>query len=303
MEGTRRARLDRRLDRRGGRRRRSHVRRGGRALRGARARALSRAVLLHRRPRLARASGRSPSRRRRRGGRAGHLHSARSSPTSTPPTGSRSSAGMGSTSSRGPSGRCWPRATRRARSASSAEATPDAALPSRASWRGSGAACSQPSRSRRAASHGVRSSMRSSTHRRASSSEGRSVSTRPFRTRWPMRIPGSSSPARSRSGQLGASPKTTSKRPIAAAAAKASAAEAAVQVCETAIQVHGGIGFTWEHVLHRLYKRALWIESFGASGTTLRAEVAASLLDSAGQGVWLQPDPGVNHPRRLRWTA
>ena len=49
---------------------------------------------------------------------------------------------------------------------------------------------------------------------------------------------------------------------VAAAAAKAFAAEAAVGVCETAIQVHGGIGFTWEHVLHRLYKRALWIESF-----------------------------------------
>jgi len=71
---------------------------------------------------------------------------------------------------------------------------------------------------------------------------------------------------------------------IASAAAKAFAAEAAVQVCETAIQVHGGIGFTWEHVLHRLYKRALWIESFAASSTTLRAEVAASLLDASGTG-------------------
>jgi alkylation response protein AidB-like acyl-CoA dehydrogenase len=67
--------------------------------------------------------------------------------------------------------------------------------------------------------------------------------------------------------------------PVAAAAAKASAAEAAVQVCETSIQVHGGIGFTWEHVLHRLYKRALWIESFAASGTSLRAEVAAYVLE------------------------
>jgi alkylation response protein AidB-like acyl-CoA dehydrogenase len=67
--------------------------------------------------------------------------------------------------------------------------------------------------------------------------------------------------------------------PVAAAAAKTSAAEAAVRVCETAIQVHGGIGFTWEHVLHRLYKRALWIESFAASGTSLRAEVAAYVLE------------------------
>jgi alkylation response protein AidB-like acyl-CoA dehydrogenase len=66
---------------------------------------------------------------------------------------------------------------------------------------------------------------------------------------------------------------------IAAASAKSYAAEAAVAVCETAIQAHGGIGFTWEHVLHRLYKRALWIESFAPSGTRLRAEVAGALLD------------------------
>ncbi|CAN5261158.1 acyl-CoA dehydrogenase [soil metagenome] len=79
--------------------------------------------------------------------------------------------------------------------------------------------------------------------------------------------------------------------PVAAAAAKAFAAEAAVQVCETAIQVHGGIGFTWEHVLHRLYKRALWIESFAASSTTLRAEVAASLLDATGAGSGVDQTP------------
>jgi alkylation response protein AidB-like acyl-CoA dehydrogenase len=66
--------------------------------------------------------------------------------------------------------------------------------------------------------------------------------------------------------------------PVAAAAAKSYATEAAVAICETAIQVHGGIGFTWEHVLHRLYKRALGNESFASSGTRLRAEVAATLL-------------------------
>jgi alkylation response protein AidB-like acyl-CoA dehydrogenase len=68
--------------------------------------------------------------------------------------------------------------------------------------------------------------------------------------------------------------------PIAASAAKAYAGESAVWVCERAIQSLGGIGFTWEHRLHRLYKRALGIESFGASGTRLRAEVAAGLLDN-----------------------
>ncbi len=70
-----------------------------------------------------------------------------------------------------------------------------------------------------------------------------------------------------------------SQAALAACAAKSYAGESAVAVCETAIQSLGGIGFTWEHRLHRLYKRALGIESFGASGTRLRAEVAAALLN------------------------
>ena len=65
---------------------------------------------------------------------------------------------------------------------------------------------------------------------------------------------------------------------FAAIAAKAYAAEAAVAACERAIQVHGGMGFTWEHPLHRYYKRALWIESFDRSGAAHRAEIARSLL-------------------------
>jgi alkylation response protein AidB-like acyl-CoA dehydrogenase len=68
--------------------------------------------------------------------------------------------------------------------------------------------------------------------------------------------------------------------PVAAASAKAAAAEAAVAACERAIQAHGGIGFTWEHELHRLYKRALGIQSWEASPAQLRAEVAVHLLDA-----------------------
>ncbi len=67
--------------------------------------------------------------------------------------------------------------------------------------------------------------------------------------------------------------------PVAAAAAKAYAAEAAVAACERAIQVHGGIGFTWEHDLHRYYRRAQWIESFGGYPAVQRAQVARALLD------------------------
>ncbi|HET8894407.1 MAG TPA: acyl-CoA dehydrogenase [Gaiellaceae bacterium] len=66
--------------------------------------------------------------------------------------------------------------------------------------------------------------------------------------------------------------------PVAAAAAKAFATETAVRACERSIQVHGGIGFTWEHSLHRFYKRALWLEGFGARPPELRAEVADALL-------------------------
>jgi alkylation response protein AidB-like acyl-CoA dehydrogenase len=65
---------------------------------------------------------------------------------------------------------------------------------------------------------------------------------------------------------------------VAAAAAKAFAADAAVTACERSIQVHGGIGFTWEHPLHRFYKRALWLQGFGTRPSDLRLEVADALL-------------------------
>lgn len=67
--------------------------------------------------------------------------------------------------------------------------------------------------------------------------------------------------------------------PMAAAGAKAYAAGAAVRACERAIQVHGGIGFTWEHPLHRFYKRALWIAAYMGWPSEHRARIAASLLD------------------------
>jgi Acyl-CoA dehydrogenase, C-terminal domain len=67
--------------------------------------------------------------------------------------------------------------------------------------------------------------------------------------------------------------------PIAAAAAKSYAADAAVAACERSIQAHGGIGFTWEHVLHEYYKRALWIQAYGGHARIQRAKIAAWLLD------------------------
>jgi alkylation response protein AidB-like acyl-CoA dehydrogenase len=67
--------------------------------------------------------------------------------------------------------------------------------------------------------------------------------------------------------------------PVAAAAAKSYAGDVAVAACERAIQVLGGIGFTWEHPLHTYYKRALWIQAYGGYSHEQRAKVAAWLLD------------------------
>ena len=67
--------------------------------------------------------------------------------------------------------------------------------------------------------------------------------------------------------------------PVAVAAAKAYCGDAAVAACERSIQVHGGIGFTWEHPLHTFYKRALWIQAYGGYSREQRAKVAAWLLD------------------------
>jgi alkylation response protein AidB-like acyl-CoA dehydrogenase len=65
---------------------------------------------------------------------------------------------------------------------------------------------------------------------------------------------------------------------LACAAAKSAAAEAAVFACERAIQVLGGIGFTWEHYLHRYYKRAQWIDSYEGYAAKHRATIANAIL-------------------------
>lgn len=68
---------------------------------------------------------------------------------------------------------------------------------------------------------------------------------------------------------------------VAVASASAYAADAAVAACERSIQVHGGIGFTWEHVLHRYYKRALWIHAWQDTPSRLRGEVGRALIDGS----------------------
>ncbi|GAA3382532.1 acyl-CoA dehydrogenase family protein [Cryptosporangium minutisporangium] len=55
---------------------------------------------------------------------------------------------------------------------------------------------------------------------------------------------------------------------VAAALAKAYCAEAAAAVAADAIQLHGGIGFTWEHEAHLYYKRAITDDEILGSAAT-----------------------------------
>ena len=64
----------------------------------------------------------------------------------------------------------------------------------------------------------------------------------------------------------------------AVSSAAVAAARAAVGGCENAIQAMGGIGFTWDHPLHRYYKRAQWIAGFDGSPARHRAELADLVL-------------------------
>ncbi len=65
--------------------------------------------------------------------------------------------------------------------------------------------------------------------------------------------------------------------PEAAAMAKASASQAGVGVTASAIQAHGGIGFTWEADVHWLYKRALLDASLLGGAKRHRARLASLL--------------------------
>lgn len=66
----------------------------------------------------------------------------------------------------------------------------------------------------------------------------------------------------------------------AAAMAKACASDAAIEVTSSAIQAHGGIGFTWEADVHWLYKRALLDASLLGGAKLQRARLAKLLAQA-----------------------
>ena len=91
----------------------------------------------------------------------------------------------------------------------------------------------------------------------ASSSAGRSAASRPSSTSAPTWRCGPRWPAAPSRPRPSPSTSPTSATPtVAAAGAKLLADEAAVTNGRSCIQVHGGMGFTWEVPAHLAYKRA-----------------------------------------------
>jgi alkylation response protein AidB-like acyl-CoA dehydrogenase len=68
----------------------------------------------------------------------------------------------------------------------------------------------------------------------------------------------------------------------AAAMAKAAASDAGREVTAAAIQMHGGIGFTWEADVHWLFKRAQLDAALLGGAGRHRAQIAAILADRLG---------------------
>jgi alkylation response protein AidB-like acyl-CoA dehydrogenase len=62
--------------------------------------------------------------------------------------------------------------------------------------------------------------------------------------------------------------------PVVAPMAKLVAADAAATVTAESIQLHGGIGFTWEHDAHRFFKRATVTRLTHDDPVTLRRTIA-----------------------------
>ena len=87
--------------------------------------------------------------------------------------------------------------------------------------------------------------------------------------------------------------------PVAVALAKSACCEAAVLAAEEMVQLHGGIGFTWEHPAHLYLKRAKAASvTFGTPGAHLSA--LSALVDLPAPLTARRPRSVTAGPGRLR---
>ena len=80
---------------------------------------------------------------------------------------------------------------------------------------------------------------------------------------------------------------------LAVSIAQATCSAALTRVANDTVQVHGGIGFTWEHQAHLYYKRAYTDAALLGSAEEHRARVAELVLDTAVEAASGTPGPRV----------
>jgi alkylation response protein AidB-like acyl-CoA dehydrogenase len=64
------------------------------------------------------------------------------------------------------------------------------------------------------------------------------------------------------------------RRSLAASMAKAAASDCQQLVCKEGIQIHGGMGYTWESDVQLFVKRAKTLEALFGAGTAHRRRIA-----------------------------
>ena len=90
---------------------------------------------------------------------------------------------------------------------------------------------------------------------------------------------------------------------LAASVAKSYVGEASRKVCGSAIQVHGGIGFTWEYDLHLYFKQAKFLEAlYGDADYPPRAGDARGDDAAGGAGTGLTVTRRGRFARPIRAT-
>lgn len=88
--------------------------------------------------------------------------------------------------------------------------------------------------------------------------------------------------------------------PIAAAAAAAVALDAAVQTAKDAIQVLGGIGFTWEHNAHFYLRRAVATRQVLGGSTAWRSRLTTLVRDGARRHLGIDLSDHEEERARIR---
>jgi alkylation response protein AidB-like acyl-CoA dehydrogenase len=86
-------------------------------------------------------------------------------------------------------------------------------------------------------------------------------------------------------------------RALAASIAQATCSAAFARIAADAVQVHGGIGFTWEHQAHLYFKRAFTDAALLGSTEEHQARIAELVLDTATAGYEVPVAAGKYHGR------